>query len=157
MQMRAGVRQGLKANLQGSRRSEAKLPLSSTSSQGGWVMPLMSHFCQMGRVWPTQASAGPCSPPCSWPRGRKLELLHHCISKGKEIKFFTAEIPVAYQCKYERKWFSPPHLLPCLLLILTHTATSEEWCWLLAQNPAGLHTLPSPRPPAPCDHMQVKE
>lgn len=51
-----------------------------------------------------------------WPRGRKPEVLHHCISKGKEIQFFTAEIPVAYQCKYERNWHSPPHLLSCSCL-----------------------------------------
>lgn len=117
-QMRAGVRQGLKANLQGSSGSEAKLPLSSTSltewlghATNESLLPDGESLANTGISWPMQPSL------LFWPHGRKPELLHHCISKGKEIKFFTAEIPVAYQCKYERNCCSPPYLLPCLLLI----------------------------------------
>lgn len=43
----------------------SQTPPELNKPHSAWVMPPMSHFCQMGRVWPAQASAGPCSPPCS--------------------------------------------------------------------------------------------
>lgn len=136
MQMRAGVRQGLKANLQGSRGSEVKLPLSSQASQSAWVMLPMSHFCQMGRVWPTQASADPCSPPCSSdPAKGNLSFCITAFQKERKLIFSQRKYLLFISVNMREIDTAPPtsfHACCLFKLTLPHQRKLREWCWLLA-------------------------
>lgn len=135
MQMRAGVRQGLKANLQGSRGSEVKLPLSSQASQSAWVMLPMSHFCQMGRVWPTQASADPCSPPCSSdPAKGNLSFCITAFQKERKLIFSQRKCLLLISVNMrEIDTAPPPPFMPAAYLnSLCHIRGSSEsgaGCW----------------------------
>lgn len=123
-------------------------------------MPPMSHFCQMGTIWPTQASAGPCSPPCSSdPVEGNLGFCITAFQKERKLNFSQRKYLLLISVNM-REIDTAPHTsfhASCLFkLTLPHQRKLRECCWLLAQYPAGLHMLPSPRPPALHDHRQVR-
>jgi len=170
---RAGVRRGSKANLQGSRGSEIKLPPSSpgtTERQG--------RFARRASAWPRQASAGPrCPPRSSDPAEGDLSL--RIIAFERKRNFLQRKYLLLISVNRRENGGPPPplrkpNMRAAYFNSSCHIRGSSErgaGCWHMPgfaccppqehQHPSGqgnpqpgdppsrLHLLPFPRPPAP--------